>query len=141
MCRLIYAVDAERLAIAEALGAELPPVDQAFHEAGFGPRGDLWATINGSLMLTRLRAPGSLESRWLTEDVPYGIAAWALLGELLGIACPVIRSLVDLISKTVAIDFWNSARTPEDLGIAGKNKETLLDYVETGARFTSPQRA
>ena len=140
VCRLIYAVDAERLAITKALGVELPPVDQAFHEAGFGPRGDLWATINGSLMLTRLRAPGSLESRWLTEDVPYGIAAWAQLGEQLGVACPVMRSLVDLISKTVAIDFWNSARTSEDLGIAGMNKETLLDYVGTGSRLTSAQR-
>ena len=140
VCRLIYAVDAERLAIAKALSVELPPVDQAFHEAGFGPRGDLWATINGSLMLTRLRAPGSLESRWLTEDVPYGIAAWAQLGEQLGVACPVMRSLVDLISKTVAIDFWNSARTSEDLGIAGMNKETLLDYVGTGSRLTSAQR-
>ncbi len=129
VCRLIYAVDAERLAIAEQLGIRLLPVDRAFHAAGFGPDGDLWSTINGSRMLTQLRAPGSLESRWLSEDVPYGLAAWALLGEQLGVACPVMRSIVDIASKTTGVDFWESARRPEDLGIAGLKKEPLLERV------------
>jgi opine dehydrogenase len=63
VCRLVYAVDRERLAVARALGVELAPVDEAFHAAGFGPKGDLWAAINGSRMLTQLRATGSLDSR------------------------------------------------------------------------------
>ncbi len=56
VCQVIYAVDRERRAIAASLGLALAPVDQAFHQAGFGPQGDLWATINGSRMLTQLRA-------------------------------------------------------------------------------------
>ena len=127
VCRLIYAVDRERLAIARALDTELAPVDEAFHEAGFGPKGDLWATIHGSRMLTALRAPGALETRWLTEDVPYGLAAWSKLGEQLGVACPTMRALVDLASAAVGIDFWECARTPEHLGIAGK--KAMLDYA------------
>ena len=137
VCRLIDAVDRERLAIAQALGIELPTAAEAFHMAGFGPKGDLWATINGSLMLTQLRAPGQLESRWLTEDVPYGLAAWVQLGLQVGVACPVMRSLVDLISKTLGIEFWQAARTPADLGIAGMGKEALLAFVQTGAHASS----
>ena len=133
VCRLIYAVDAERLAIAEALDIKLSPVDEAFHEAGFGPKGDLWATINGSRMLTALRAPGALDTRWLTEDVPYGLAAWSKLGEQLGVDCPIMRGLVDLASATLGRDFWESARTPEHLGIAGMNKDALLEYVAGGS--------
>ena len=38
------------------------------------------STINGSRMLTALRAPGQVETRWLTEDIPFGLATWALLG-------------------------------------------------------------
>lgn len=129
VCRLIYGVDSERLAVAEALDIALPPVDQAFHEAGFGPQGDLWATINGSRMLTQLRAPGSLESRWLTEDVPYGLAAWALLGEQLGVECPLMRSIVDLASTTLGVDFWKTARRTDDLGITDMDKQELLDHV------------
>ena len=134
VCRVIYGVDRERLAIAENLGIELVPVDRAFHAAGFGPRGDLWATINGSRMLTQLRAPGVLENRWLTEDVPYGIAAWALLGEQLGVDCPLMRSLVDLNGAMLETSFWERARTPEQLGIAGMNREAFLEYLEGGER-------
>ncbi len=129
VCRLISAVDAERCAVARALGVELAPVDEAFHAAGFGPRGDLWATINGSRMLTQLRAPGSLESRWLSEDVPYGLAAWAALGAQFGVDTPILRSLVAVASAATGIDFGQSARTPEQLGIAELNQEALLAFV------------
>ena len=129
VCNLIYAVDRERLALATAFGLQLKAVDESFHAAGFGPKGDLWATINGSRMLTQLRAPGALETRWLTEDVPYGLATWVLLGEQVGISCPVIRSVVDVASATLQIDFWKHARTPDQLGLAGKNKEEIVDYL------------
>jgi len=132
VCRLIEAVDHERRAIGAALGLELTPVDAAFHTAGFGPKGDLWATINGSRMLTALRAPGALETRWLTEDVPYGLAAWALLGEQYGVATPTLRAVVEVASATLGVDFWQTARTPADLGIAGMSKEQLLWYLHAG---------
>jgi opine dehydrogenase len=130
VCRLIYGVDLERRAIAAALGFDLPSVDEAFHRAGFGPRGDLWATINGSRMLTQLRAPGSLETRWLTEDVPYGLGAWVSLGEQFGVATPILRSLIQLISAMMGVDFWKDMRTTTHLGIAGMKREALLRFVE-----------
>ncbi|HEX5272527.1 MAG TPA: NAD/NADP octopine/nopaline dehydrogenase family protein [Gemmataceae bacterium] len=132
VCHLVYAVDRERRAVAAALGLDLPPVDEAFHRAGFGPRGDLWATINGSRMLTQLRAPGSLETRWLSEDVPYGLGAWVSLGERLRVPTPVLRSLIHVASAAAGIDFWKSARTVKELGIADMDKEQLLGYVRGG---------
>ena len=129
VCRLIYSVDRERLAVAAALGLTLDAVDTAFHSAGFGPKGDLWATINGSRMLTQLRAPVTIDSRWMTEDVPYGLASWAMLGEQIGVHCPVMRSLVELVSSTLGTDFWASARTLDDLGIAGMTAAELVDFV------------
>ena len=134
VCNVVYAIDAERLAVADKIGVKLTPVDEAFHAAGFGPKGDLWATINGSRMLTQLRAPGVLENRWLTEDVPYGIAAWSLLGEQIGVPCPRMHALVDLNSAMMKRDFWASARTPEHLGIAGMNRDELVSYLESGTR-------
>ncbi|HKI32563.1 MAG TPA: NAD/NADP octopine/nopaline dehydrogenase family protein [Gemmataceae bacterium] len=141
VCHLIYAVDRERRAIAAALGLDLLPVDEAFHRAGFGPQGDLWATINGSRMLTPLRAPGSLEGRWLSEDVPYGLGAWASLAEQLGVAAPTLRSLIQLLSAAVGIDFWKAARTTKELGIAGMSREELLRYVEAGSTAAAPEAA
>lgn len=132
VCRLINAVDSERLEVAAALGLTLEPVDAAFHSAGFGPKGDLWATINGSRMLTQLRAPVTVNSRWMTEDVPYGLATWALLGERLGVPCPVMRSIVELASGALGTDFWTVARTPDDLGLPGLTAHDLIQFVHGG---------
>ncbi len=131
VCRLIEAVDGERRAIGAALDLELLPVAEAFHAAGFGPKGDLWSVINGSRMLTQLRAPGALETRWLTEDVPYGLAAWSLLGQQLGVATPTLRGVVDLTSAALAVNFWKNARTPRDLGIAAMDKRAMLEFAFT----------
>jgi opine dehydrogenase len=104
VCAVIEQMDAERLAIGAALGYDLLPVAEAFHAAGFGPKGDLWSVINGSRMLTALRAPGSLETRWLSEDVPYGIATWAAIGDDLGIETPVMDALISLASVVLGFD-------------------------------------
>lgn len=126
---VIYALDAERRAIGRALGFDLPRVDEAFHAAGFGPKGDLWATINGSRMLTQLRAPGAINTRWLTEDIPYGVGAWSLLGTQLGVATPIMQALVALASAALGQDFWQLARTPSQLGLAGLDAAGMLGRV------------
>jgi opine dehydrogenase len=109
-------------------------VAEAFHGAGFGPKGDLWAAINGSRMLTQLRAPGSLQTRWLSEDVPYGLRTWAELGEHMGVAMPVARALVTLADAVMGTDSWQTGRSLADLGIAGMDRRALERYLATGRR-------
>ena len=130
--RAIKAVDAERLAIGEWLGIVLDPVEEIYWHGGFGPRGDLWATINGSRMLTQLRAPGSLDTRWLTEDIPYGIATWSALGTQFDVPTPVMRALTDLGSAVTGHDLHAATRTPTDLGIAHLDRTALTHYLTTG---------
>ena len=126
----IEALDAERLALGRALGLELTPVGRAFAEAGFGPASDdLWAVINGSRMLTALRAPGAVRTRWLTEDVPCGVATWAALGDALGVATPVADALVTLASAALGTDFRAEARGLDALGLAGLSAEEMLAQV------------
>jgi opine dehydrogenase len=122
---VIEAVDRERLALGSALGMNLTPVAEAFHRAGFGPAGDFWSTINGSHMLTALRAPGQVETRWLTEDIPFGLATWALLGDQLGVETPVIDALVTLASATLGKDFRSETRGLHELGMTQMNEEAL----------------
>ena len=132
VCDVIYALDEERRAIGKALGFDLLPVDEAFHAAGFGPKGDLWATINGSRMLTQLRAPGAVNTRWLTEDVPYGLAAWANLADRLNVETPVMDALVKLGLIVTHLDGAATGRGVKELGIAGMNRDEMLKYVTVG---------
>jgi opine dehydrogenase len=132
VAKVIMQVDAERRAVARALGHDLCPADDAFYRAGFGPKGDLWATINGSWMLTRLRAPGTLESRWLTEDIPYGLAAWSSVGGQFGVQTPTMRAFVDIGSIVMGFDAWEAARGVEALGIAGMDLQALGAFLTSG---------
>lgn len=134
VARVIMQVDEERRRIGAALGYELLPVHEAFHRAGFGPAGDLWATINGSWMLTRLKAPGSLESRWLTEDIPYGLAAWSRVGAQYGVQTPTLQALVELGSVVMGFDAWKAGRGLEELGLAGLDRKALTQLLEKGKR-------
>lgn len=130
--KVIEAVDRERRLIGSALGCHLQPVHEAFHAAGFGPKGDLWSTINGSWMLTRLKAPGSLENRWLTEDLPYGLVSWGSLGEMLGVEAPVMGSLIELGSVVMGFDAREKGRTLERLGLSGAEPAALVSFLRNG---------
>ena len=130
--RVIEALDGERRALGAAFDLELLPVAEAFHAAGFGPKGDLWAAINGSRMLTQLRAPGSLQTRWISEDVPYGLRTWTELGRTAGVPMPVADALVTLADRIMGIDSWEVGRSLEDLGIAGFDRAALERYMTTG---------
>ena len=130
--KVIESLDEERLQLGKVLGYDLIPVAEGFHSAGFGPRGDLWETINGSWMLTRLKAPGSMESRWLTEDIPYGLVSWASLAAQFGVDTPVMRSLVVLGTIVMGFDAWNDGRKVEELGIAGMEVSDLSTFLVQG---------
>ena len=131
----IMALDGERRAVAAALGHQLPDAAQAFHAAGFGPAADppdLWATINGSRMLTALKAPGQLDTRWLSEDVPYGLRAWSGLGSVLGVPTPVIDAVITLGLTVLHEPLDTNLRTLADLGIEGMDRDGMLAYAREG---------
>jgi opine dehydrogenase len=129
---VIEAVDAERRALGRALGLDLLPVAEGFHRAGFGPAGDLWAVINGSRMLTALRAPGAINTRWLTEDLPYGLVTWASIAAGVGVATPIMDALITLVSATLRQDCRALGRTAADLGLAGLTVPEIATLLEQG---------
>jgi opine dehydrogenase len=59
-----------------------------------------------------------VETRWLTEDIPFGLATWALLGDRLGVETPVIDALVTLASATLGRDFRAETRDLDEIGLS-----------------------
>ena len=135
VAKVIMKVDEERRAVGSALGYELNSANEAFHTAGFSPKGDMWAAINGSQMLTALKAPGSLESRWLTEDIPFGLASWSSIGSQYGVATPTMDAFVDIGSIVMGFNAWEAARDVERLGIRGASRDALRTLLASGEGF------
>lgn len=135
-CRLNIAMDKERKAIGEVLGYNLRPMED------FAGRPedyewtwqDLYKEGHGSIGLTPICGPNDIGSRYLTEDIPFGLVPWAAIAEILGVPMPLTNGFIDIINVVHERDWRKEGRSAEDLGIAGLNKEQLLKYVQTGAK-------
>lgn len=129
---IIEAVDAERMAVSRALEAGARPlrawIRETYHVEG-PTLFDTIQTLNATVYKTS-RAPGSLMSRYLTEDVPTGLVPIAALGEAAGVAMPLTRLLVDLTSRIHHVDYWRNGRTLDTMGLAGRTGAEIARAVE-----------
>jgi opine dehydrogenase len=132
--KVIEGVDRERLMIGAALGIDLPSGVDMMVESGYGPRGTLWESLNGSAGLTPVKGPDSLENRYVTEDIPYGLVAWASLGHAVGVETPVMDALIEIGGAMMGKNCWLEGRNLEKMGLAGMDVQQIKLFLETGKR-------
>ncbi len=135
-CKLNLAMDRERKALGNELGYNLRPMEDfsgksADYEWTWQ---DLYACGHGSISLTPICGPNDINSRYLTEDIPFGLVPWAAIAEILGVPMPLTNGFIDIINVVHEKDWREEGRSAEDLGIAGLSKEKLLHYVRTGEK-------
>jgi opine dehydrogenase len=136
--RVTAAVDAERLAVAKALGIPAKPFIDVFYEAGLTTKaardsGDIARACQESEPNKTIKSPPSLDHRYMHEDVGYGLVPIAALGRLCGVATPIMDALIAIGGVAVGIDYARDGLTLEKLGLAGKSPAELLKFVEDGA--------
>ena len=134
--RVVAAVDAERLAIARALGVPATPFIDLFHQAGLTTEaardsGSITRACEDSAPNRTIKAPPSLDHRYIHEDVGYGLVPMAELGRLAGVATPTIDALIRLAGLALGIDYRTDGLTLERLGLADKSPAELTRFVET----------
>jgi len=134
--RAIEAVDGELFAIRQALGLRDRRRYRDFLIAqGFAPdAGDLYAVMRASKLVQGYVATGpqALQTRFLTEDVPYALVLAASLGDAVGVDTPVIDGLIALTSVMLQRDFRAEGRTLATLGLGGLDAAGLRRFAETG---------
>ena len=130
--RVIEALDQERIQIGKHLEIDLPTAVDMMVESAYGPRGTLWESLNGSAGLTPVKGPPSLDNRYVTEDIPYGLVAWASVGDAVGVDTPVMDSLIELGSAIMGRNCWREGRNLEKMGLAGLDRNQIKVFLETG---------
>lgn len=104
--RLIEALDAERLAIAARLGLAVKTVFEHFHRSFHVPVASISAMNQAMVQQgTGGTGPATADSRYVTEDVPYGLVATAMLGDLAGAPAALHWAGVRLFSAMYGRDF------------------------------------
>jgi len=132
--RVIESLDQERLKIGDMLGIRLPTGVDMMVESGYGPRGTLWESLNGSAGLTPVKGPDSLENRYVTEDIPYGLVAWAGLGDAVGVDTPIMDAFIELGGAIMGKNCRQEGRNLAKMGLAGLNTEQIKTFLEEGRR-------
>jgi opine dehydrogenase len=97
--RLILALDAERLAVAGAFGAEPPDVETHIARSFSVERAPL-AEMARVLHARRGGPPGprSMDTRFVVEDVPFGAAFTGAMGRIAGVPTPRHDAAIDMLS-------------------------------------------
>jgi opine dehydrogenase len=136
--RVTAAVDAERVAVARALGVPCVTFLDAFYNAGLTTKaardsGDIARACKESAPNATIKSPSSLDHRYVHEDVGYGLVPMAALGRLAGVATPTIDALVHLAGLAVGADYARDGLTLERLGLAGKTPAELVRFVTEDA--------
>jgi len=130
MARVMEQVDMERMKIGEKLGLKLNSLQKTLG-IFYGAKGkDLYETISTCYAYQVQGAPLSLEDRYVTEDVPYGLVSYTLLGEQLGIRVNTIRAMATIGCSVTGRNFWEEGLNMEKVGLNGKSALEIIDFIE-----------
>ena len=124
--RLIETLDGERIALGRALGVEIVPDPELGLRQGYLSEATYLKGYNEGIGFAGSRAPSSLEFRYLTEDVPYGLVFTSELAREVGVPTPGIDAVITLASIVLGTDFRaQGKRLPRDLGFGDLTPERV----------------
>ncbi len=104
--RLMQRLDEERLAVAAALGVQVRTLAEHFR-LSFGAEGETMGQMAASLAGRDgdPSGPVTLDSRYVTEDVPFGLWPTVCLAGVAGVPVPLHTAGVDVFSALYGRDF------------------------------------
>ena len=134
VCRVLDALDRERVTVAAALGVRAQTA-QEWLQMAYDARGDdLYQAIHNQPGYYGIKGPASLNHRYITEDVPMSLVPIAALGRRHGVSVGAIDSIIRQASIIHRTDYYRRGRTLEKLGLENMTVGELTAYVCEGVR-------
>jgi opine dehydrogenase len=132
VARLLEVLDRERVTVASSLGIRartaMEWLEMAYNTIG----SDLHEAVHNQPGYYGIRAPSTLNHRYIFEDVPMSLVPIASLGGRYGVSVRGIESIIRLACIIHRTDYWRRGRTVEKLGIADLSVSELTRYVNEG---------
>lgn len=122
--------DAERLAVGKAYGIDLLDVNEWIKFAYKDTKGEtLCERMRNNPAYHDIKSPSTIFTRQLTEDIPTGVLPIMELGRAAGVETPLMESMIHICEALLGQDLHTNGRNLKNLGLAGKNKQEILDYI------------
>ncbi len=129
VARVLEVLDRERVTVASALGIRahtaLEWLKMAYNATGT----DLYEAIHAQPGYYGIKAPNTLNHRYIFEDVPMSLVPIASLGNRYGVSVRGIDSIIRLACIIHRTDYWRRGRTLEKLGLENLSVSELTRFV------------
>jgi len=132
VARVLEVLDRERVTVAASLGirgrTSLEWLRMAYNADGE----DLHEAIHNQPGYYGIKAPATMNHRYIFEDVPMSLVPIASLGARYGVSVRGMDAIIRLACITHRTDYWRRGRTLEKLGINNLSVGELTYYVTHG---------
>lgn len=133
IAHFIEKFDAERIAVGKAYGIDLLNVTEWIKFAYNDTIGEtLCERMKSNPAYHDIKAPGTIFTRQLTEDIPTGVLPIMELGKAVGVSTPLLESMVNIVESLLDTDFHENGRTLKNLGLEGMNRDEIINYINNG---------
>ncbi|MEZ0397262.1 MAG: NAD/NADP octopine/nopaline dehydrogenase family protein [Anaerolineales bacterium] len=132
VARVLEALDRERVTVASSLGIRARTALEWLKLAYDTTGEDLHEAIHNQPGYYGIKAPPTLNHRYIFEDVPMSLVPIAALGQRYGVSVRGMDSIIRLASIIHRTDYWRRGRTLEKLGIDNLSVGELTRYVTEG---------
>lgn len=132
VARVLEVLDRERVTVAAAVGVRartgLEWLNLAYNVVG----DDLYQAIQNQTGYYGIKAPNTLNHRYIFEDVPMSLVPIASLGERYGVSVQGIESIIRLACIVHRTDYRRRGRTVDKLGLETLSVSELTRFVNEG---------
>jgi opine dehydrogenase len=134
VARVLEVIDRERCTVASSIGLRAR-TGLEWLELAYNARGEnLHEAIHNQSGYYGIKAPATLNHRYIFEEVPMSLVPIAALGQRYGVSVNGIDAIIRLACIIHNTDYWRKGRTLDKLGIKELSVGELTHYVETGER-------
>lgn len=139
--------DGSTLSIARGIKRVFEEVSKAADALGVKmldyPEEDFWkkstimstyfrAAFDKEGLVAKISGPESVKSRYIEEDLPYGLVPIKKLADQFGVSTPLIDAVIEFASVINQTDYMKEGISLEELGIAGLSKDELKQILNEG---------
>ncbi len=132
VARVLEALDRERVTVASSLGIRARTAQEWLKMAYDAIGEDLHEAIHNQPGYYGIKAPPTLNHRYIFEDVPMSLVPIASIGQRYGVSVQAMDSIIRIASIIHRTDYWRRGRTIDKLGIDNLSVGELTAFVNEG---------
>lgn len=122
------------MAVAAAYGVEILSAEEWLRKSYVTHGETLYELLQNNKAYFDIKAPNTIDVRYVTEDVPMSLVPISELAKIAGVPTPNIDAVIQLTGTIYQKDFRAEGRCIKNLGIEGMSVAQVAHYFETGEK-------